>query len=209
MSVITQVMGTLLGRWYVTAFGGDILVLAVRHLGMKRTAIYSVIALIVGAAAENGSVIAGFPYTSYTFNPALRGHELWIIDVPAMVPMSYIFLAYFAFAAARLVVSGPHATRDDSRCSNTCWQWCWRHGPCGSSTGHPARPIPLVRRSVPLQRTGILVRPTAGLAGWVLRHCRRSHRHADSDDAPRAGRSRGARRGATQDCLPFSPTLVS
>ena len=91
---------------------------------MKRTAIYSVIALIVGAAAENGSVIAGFPYTSYTFNPALRGHELWIIDVPAMVPMSYIF--------RRTSLSPRHVWwcrvrmrhGDDSRCSNTCWQWC-------------------------------------------------------------------------------------
>jgi uncharacterized membrane protein len=109
--MLEQIVGTVIGRWYVTVFGLVFLVLALRHLGAKRTLIYSAIALIVGAAAENGSVLVGFPYTSYTFNPALRGHELWIVDVPLMVPMSYAFLAYFAFAAARLVVSGPYATR--------------------------------------------------------------------------------------------------
>ncbi len=106
-----QVVGTLIGRWYVSVFGLVFLVLAIRHLGAKRTAVYAAIALVIGAAAENGSVLAGFPYTTYTFNPALRGHELWIFEVPLMVPMSYAFLAYFAFAAARLVVSGPYATR--------------------------------------------------------------------------------------------------
>jgi uncharacterized membrane protein len=109
--MLEQIVGTLIGRWYVTVFGLVFLVLALRHLGAKRTLIYSAIALFVGAAAENGAVHVGFPYTGYTFNPALRGHELWIVDVPLMVPMSYAFLAYFAFAVARLIVSGPYVTR--------------------------------------------------------------------------------------------------
>lgn len=109
--MIEQVVGTFVGRWYVTVFGLVFLVVALRHLGAKRTAVYTAIALLVGVTAENGSVLVGFPYTSYTFNPALRGHELWVGDVPLIVPMSYTFLAYFAFAAARLVVSGPCVTR--------------------------------------------------------------------------------------------------
>ncbi|MGH3969576.1 MAG: carotenoid biosynthesis protein, partial [Mycobacterium sp.] len=108
--MVEQIVGTLIGRWYVTVFGVVFVVLAVRHLGAMRTAIYAPIALVVGATAENTSVLVGFPYTSYSFNPALRGHELWIVDVPLMVPMCYAFMAYFAFAAARLVVSGPYAT---------------------------------------------------------------------------------------------------
>ena len=71
--------------------------------------VYSVIAVGVGALAENGSVHLGFPYTRYTFNPGLRGDEIFIGDVPLMVPLSYTFMGYFAFAAGRLLASGPWA----------------------------------------------------------------------------------------------------
>jgi uncharacterized membrane protein len=109
--VAEEVVGTFIGRWYVTIFGVVFLVVALRHLGLKRTAIYTAIALAVGVLAENGSVHLGIPYTRYAFNPELRGHELWVGDVPLMVPLSYTFMAYFAFAAARLIVAGPYFSR--------------------------------------------------------------------------------------------------
>jgi uncharacterized membrane protein len=86
-------------------------VLAVRHLGWKRTAIYSAAALVVGIVAENGSVRYGIPYTRYAFARDLRGEELFVGDVPLMVSLSYTFMSYFAFAAARLLVGGPYRTR--------------------------------------------------------------------------------------------------
>ncbi|MGZ8763186.1 MAG: carotenoid biosynthesis protein [Acidimicrobiia bacterium] len=106
-----ELMGTLVGRWYVSVFGIVFLVLAVRDLGWRRTAVYSVVAVMVGALAENGSVHFGFPYTRYAFNERLRGDELFVGDVPLMVSLSYTFMAYFAFGAARLMVSGPYRTR--------------------------------------------------------------------------------------------------
>ena len=109
--MVDEIVGTIVGRWYVTLFGLIYLVLVVRYLGAKRAAIYTVIALFVGASAENSSVRWGFPYTGYSFNPELRGQELWIFDVPLIVPMCYTFGGYFAFAAARLIVSGPRRTR--------------------------------------------------------------------------------------------------
>ena len=109
--MVGEVVGTFVGRWYVTGFGAVFLILGLRHLGAKRTAIYVAIALAVGVLAENGSVHFGIPYTQYAFNPELRGRELWVGDVPLMVPLSYTFMAYFAFAAARLIVAGPHFSR--------------------------------------------------------------------------------------------------
>jgi hypothetical protein len=106
-----ELLGTLVGRWYVTIFGLTFLWCAVRQLGWRRTALYSAIAVGVGALAENGSVHFGIPYTRYTFNPGLRGDELFIGDVPLMVPLSYTFMGYFAFATGRLLASGPWATR--------------------------------------------------------------------------------------------------
>lgn len=106
-----QITGTLFHRWYVTIFGIAFFVFAVRHLGWRRTLIYAAVAFGVGALAENGSATVGFPYTRYEFNPALRGEELWIGDVPLFVPLSYTFMGYFAFAAGRLAASGPWRTR--------------------------------------------------------------------------------------------------
>ncbi len=108
-----ELVGTLVGRWYVTIFGAVFLVLAVRDLGRRRTAVYSAIALAVGALAENGSVHFGVPYTRYAFDERLRGEELFVGDVPLMVSLSYTFMAYFAFGTARLVVSGPYWTRGE------------------------------------------------------------------------------------------------
>src|SRR5437868_8927412 len=103
--------GTVFHRWYVTIFGLAFLFFAVRHLGWRKTLIYGALAFGVGALAENGSVHVGFPYTSYAFNPALRGKELWVGDVPLFVPLSYTFMGYFAFASGRLLASGPWRTR--------------------------------------------------------------------------------------------------
>jgi uncharacterized membrane protein len=105
------VYGTLIGRWYVTLFGVTFLWRASRHLGWRKTFLYAVLAVGLGALAENSSVRYGVPYTGYTFNQALRHKELFIGDVPLMVPLSYTFLGYFGFAAGRLLASGPGQTR--------------------------------------------------------------------------------------------------
>lgn len=99
------------GRWYVTLFGLTFLWCAVRQLGWRRTLLYTVIAVAVGGLAENGSVHFGWPYTRYAFNDSLRGKEIFLGDVPLMVPLSYTFMAYFAFASGRLIASGPYRTR--------------------------------------------------------------------------------------------------
>jgi putative membrane protein len=105
------VIGTLVGRWYVTLFGLTFLWRASRQLGWRRTGIYLAVSLVVGVIAENGSVHLGIPYTTYSFHEGLRDDELFVGDVPLMVPLSYGFMAYFAFAAGRLLASGPFRTR--------------------------------------------------------------------------------------------------
>ena len=106
-----EVLGTLVGRWYVSLFGVAFVVLAVRQMGWRRTGIYTAVAIAVGALAENGAVHTGIPYTRYSFDDGLRGDELFLGDVPLMVTLSYTFMAYFAFGAARLVVAGPYRSR--------------------------------------------------------------------------------------------------
>jgi uncharacterized membrane protein len=92
-------------------FGLAFVVFAVRHMGWRKTAIYAAVAIGVGVLAENGAVRYGLPYGYYRFNPSLRGDEIFVGDVPLMVSLSYTFMSYFAFAAARLLVGGPYRTR--------------------------------------------------------------------------------------------------
>jgi len=108
---MTELYGTLITRWYVTVLGLVFAWQAIRHMGWRKTLLYAVVAVGVGALAENGSVHLGIPYTSYAFNPALRGKEVFIGDVPLMVPLSYTFMGYFGFASGRLLSSGPWRTR--------------------------------------------------------------------------------------------------
>ena len=106
-----EIYGTVVGRWYVTLLGLVYLYCAVRHLGWRRTLVYTLPAVAVGALFENGSVHFGVPYTHYAFDSSLRGKELFIGDVPLMVPLSYTYMGYFAFAVGRLIASGPWRTR--------------------------------------------------------------------------------------------------
>ena len=75
----------------------------------------------------------GFPYTRYAFNPELRGEEVYIGDVPVFVPLSYTFMAYFAFAAGRCWLRGRAAPARRARGWSGCSRGCWRCGRCGSS----------------------------------------------------------------------------
>jgi uncharacterized membrane protein len=109
--VLHELVGTVIHRWYVTLFGLTFVWRAVTHMGWRRTLVYAASAVAVGALAENGSVHLGFPYTRYAFEHSLRGHELFVGDVPLMVPLSYTFMGYFAFTSGRLLASGPHRTR--------------------------------------------------------------------------------------------------
>lgn len=101
------VAGTFVGRWYVTLFGLAYLYYGWRLLGARRLGLYSALAFALAAVSENASVHWGVPYTLYSFNQELRHSELFLGAVPLMVPLSYTFVMFFAFAAARYVAAGP------------------------------------------------------------------------------------------------------
>ncbi len=104
---MTEIWGTIVGRWFVTLFALAYLFIGLRVLGGKKLTLYTVVAFTLAAASENASVHTGIPYTRYAFNEALRGQELWIFDVPLFVPFSYTFVMFFSFCAARAVAAGP------------------------------------------------------------------------------------------------------
>ena len=104
---MAEVWGTISGRWYAMLLALAYLILGLRILGGRRLVVFTIVAFVLAAASENASVHTGIPYTRYAFNPALRGQELWVFDVPLVVPLSYTFVQFFSFCAARAVAAGP------------------------------------------------------------------------------------------------------
>jgi uncharacterized membrane protein len=182
--------GQVIGRWYVTLFGIVFVWCAVRDLGWRRTVVYTFVALAVGGLAENGSVHLGVPCTRYSFNSDLRGDELFLGDVSLMAPLSYTFMAYFAFSAGRMLASGPWRTR----ASHPWHEWLlalilavwalWILDPV-------SRRAPLLsRRAVPVRGAGVLVRVAARQPARL----RRDRRHP-ARDALHVGPGRAAAAG--------------
>ena len=76
-------------------------------IGRKKALLASLALLAAGSIL---SALAGH-YGNHHATGRTRGSELWIGDVPLFVPLSYTFMGYFAFAAGRLVASGPASGR--------------------------------------------------------------------------------------------------
>ncbi len=85
--------------------------LATWHLGMGRTLIYLLGGYSVAWLSEFSSIHTGFPYGGYIYIPATRTQELWVLGVPLMDSLSYVFLSYASYSLALLLLAArPRAT---------------------------------------------------------------------------------------------------
>jgi len=103
------VLGTLVLRPYVFAFLASYLIVGATDLGWRRTLLFGAWVSPVAWFAEFCSTRTGVPFGFYTYTGHTRGQELFIADVPLMDPLSFTFLAYAAFCAAR-AVAGRHGS---------------------------------------------------------------------------------------------------
>ncbi len=103
--VLRIVIGTVTMRPYVFAFLAAYLVVAVTHLGWRKTLWFTVVGYLIAFMSEVSSINTGFPYGWYYYIDATRDRELWVAGVPFFDSLSYVFLAYCSYATALLVVS--------------------------------------------------------------------------------------------------------
>jgi uncharacterized membrane protein len=110
--------GTVVLRPYVFIFLSVYLWLATWHLGLGRTLIYLVCGYGVAWLSELSSIHTGFPYGRYIYIPATKSQELWVLGVPFMDSLSYVFLSYASYSLALLLLKisptikrEPHAVR--------------------------------------------------------------------------------------------------
>jgi putative membrane protein len=75
------------------------------HLGLKRALIFSIVGYLIAWLSEFSSIHNGIPYGHYYYIEHTVDEELWVLGVPLMDSMSYVFLAYASYCMALMVIS--------------------------------------------------------------------------------------------------------
>jgi putative membrane protein len=98
-------LDTILLRPYVFVFFLLYLAGCTLHLGFLRAVLFGVVGYGIAWLSELSSIHTGFPYGSYYYIQTTREQELWVLGVPFMDSVSYVFLAYASYSLAVLLLS--------------------------------------------------------------------------------------------------------
>lgn len=98
-------LSTIALRPYVFIFLLVYLVGCTMQFGLKRTLTFGVIGYCIAWLSELSSIHNGFPYGSYFYIEQTRGQEVWVLGVPLMDSISYVFLTYASYSLAIMVLS--------------------------------------------------------------------------------------------------------
>lgn len=104
-ALLSAAAGTLLLRPYVFLFLLVYLVGCSLHLGVKRAFLFCGAGYLIAWASEYSSIHNGIPYGYYYYLDSTKGRELWVLGVPFMDSLSYVFLAYASYCMALFVLS--------------------------------------------------------------------------------------------------------
>ncbi len=97
MEFLELLLGTIWLRPYVFIFLLSYLVIAILHMGVKRTLLFTVLAFGIAFAAAYSSTRNGFPFGFYSYIETTHGRELWLSNVPFLEPISFTFLSYASY----------------------------------------------------------------------------------------------------------------
>lgn len=104
-ALLSQILGTIALRPYFVAFLLSYFLACSLHLGLKRALLFAVFGYAIAWASEYSSIHNGVPYGRYFYIEATRGRELWVLGVPFMDSMSFVFLAYASYTMALFTIS--------------------------------------------------------------------------------------------------------
>jgi putative membrane protein len=91
----------MLHRPYVVAFFAAFVVLVWAERGPLRAVLWLVSGTLIGWLAEWCSVTTGVPFGWYVYHQEQFADEPWLGPVPLFASLSFAFMSYFAFSAAR------------------------------------------------------------------------------------------------------------
>lgn len=75
------------------------------HLGLKRALVFGAAGYLMAWLSEFSSIHTGIPFGSYYYVEHTLDQELWVMGVPLMDSMSFVFLAYASYTMALAVLS--------------------------------------------------------------------------------------------------------
>ncbi len=110
-SFLHQLLNTIILRPYVFLFLVIYMLGCSLHLGVKRALLFALSGYLITWLSEYSSIHIGFPYGTYYYIESTRGRELWLLGVPFMDSLSYVFLAYASYSIALLTVSPLRLSR--------------------------------------------------------------------------------------------------
>jgi len=97
--------GTVVLRPYVFAFLLAYLVASTAHLGRRKTLVFLPLGYFIAWLSEFSSIHWGVPYGDYYYIPTTVNEELWVLGVPFMDSLSYVFLSYCSYSMAIFLLS--------------------------------------------------------------------------------------------------------
>ncbi|MCC6346071.1 MAG: carotenoid biosynthesis protein [Nitrospirales bacterium] len=103
--MLSAAAGTLFLRPYVFLFLLVYLVGCSLHLGLKRALLFCAAGYLIAWVSEYSSIHNGIPYGHYYYLDSTKGREIWVLGVPFMDSLSYVFLAYASYCMALAVLS--------------------------------------------------------------------------------------------------------
>ncbi len=105
MQFLSVVLETVVLRPYVFVFLLVYLIGCSMHLGIKRALLFAVTGYLIAWLSEYSSINNGIPYGHYYYIDQTKDREIWVLGVPFMDSLSYVFLTYASYAMALMVVS--------------------------------------------------------------------------------------------------------
>ena len=105
MEFFSLILHTIILRPYVFVFLLIYFWGCSMHLGVQRAILFCIIGYFIAWLSEYSSIHSGFPYGPYYYIEQTKGKELWVLGVPWMDSISYVFLAYASYSMAMLAVS--------------------------------------------------------------------------------------------------------
>ena len=104
-TLLSQILGTITLRPYFVAFLLAYFLACTLHLGYKRALLFAVAGYVIAWASEYSSIHNGIPFGHYYYTGQTKGRELWVLGVPFMDSMSFVFLSYASYSVALFAAS--------------------------------------------------------------------------------------------------------
>ncbi|MCX5728895.1 MAG: carotenoid biosynthesis protein [Nitrospirae bacterium] len=97
MDVLTLFVKTIIFRPYIFIFLAAFLFTAIQLIGWPRTWRFWLISWATAFVCEFSSTRNGIPFGWYHYNGSTVGQELYLSNIPFIVPLSFSFLLYAAY----------------------------------------------------------------------------------------------------------------